>query len=603
MAQLQGGFSTPSNVQRIEPFRGMDLSVTPGQLDDHRSPDMLNVHLDERGALLKRTGHERAHPSKLNSWSGPVTGLHEFRKKDGTRISLITHGYGLYTQVASEQPVDTNIPIQGNRVHFFNMNDKCYFLDGVRLWEYDGTELKVATPYIPTISMSKDPAGGGVSYEDYNLLGRGFKDSFSSDGTSTVYVLSLKGLDDRYKVEVSYDGGITWVIEGATSGFTVNHIDGKIAFNTAPPKGTNNIIIKAFKTFLDFPDRINKCRFTTIFGGANDTRVFASGNPDHPNQIWRSGLYDPTYWPENGFYKIGSETDPVQGFSKQYDTLVIHKKYSLWNMQYELSNGEPSFPIKPINDRIETVAKQSIQIIENNPVWLSKDGVYMLTSSNIRDERNVQHISNAIDNKLLKEPNLQNAVSVDYDRKYWLAINGNVYIWDYVINEWYVYDNIKAYCFYERDDGRLYFGHLTDGYVYRFKKEDDPYPYNDNGQPIKAHWVSKVFSFGADERRKIVEKVYFSLRPDIRTSADLYYITDKKDKKYLKTTRKDLFHYGYFDYSLFTYATSEFPQEASNKIKAKKIVYFQLELRNEQMDEGFGVLSIGIQFKYQNYVK
>ncbi|TYS46764.1 hypothetical protein [Bacillus infantis] len=606
MAVIRSSKNSPP-LLKIEPFRGMDLSTSPTLLDEHRSPDMLNINLDEHGSIHKRTGFKKAHPSTLQEKYAevkPVSGMFEYRKRDGSRVNLITHGFNIFKQVGEEQPVEIISPINNmDRVTFFNMNDKCYVMDGVSYYEFDGTNLKSVTPYIPTISISKNPAGGGTAYEDFNLLGTWFKDSFSGDGTSVEYLLSLKDLDVGREVEVSYDGGATFQKREVAGDYTVNRSLGKVTFKTPPAKGTNNIIIKASKYFSDFQSRIKNCRFSVMYGGQNDTRLFVSGNPNHPSQMWRSGLYDPTYFPENGFYKIGQDTDPIQGFSKQYDTLIIHKKYSLWNMSYELNNGSASFPIKPINDNITTLAPESIQIIENNPVWLTKDGVYMLISSNVRDERNVQHISRAIDGKLLKEPNLEKAISVDYDKKYWLAVNGNVYIFDYVLKEWYMYDGIQASCFLEHDDGFLYFGHKTTGFVYRFKTPDEPYPYNDDGQPIKAHWFSKLMSFGADERRKMVEKVFFSLKPDIRTSADLYYISDKKSRKFIKTTRKDLYDYSHFDYSVFSYGTNEFPQEASNKIKAKKIVYFQLEIRNDKLDESFGLYSLGIKYNYQNFVK
>ena len=33
---------------RIDPFKGLNTSVTPTQIDDHQSPDMLNVNLDDQ---------------------------------------------------------------------------------------------------------------------------------------------------------------------------------------------------------------------------------------------------------------------------------------------------------------------------------------------------------------------------------------------------------------------------------------------------------------------------------------------------------------------------------------------------------------------------
>jgi hypothetical protein len=76
--------------------------------------------------------------------------------------------------------------ISTNDVSFFMSNGKCYIMDGVNFKGYDGATISDVIPYIPTIQMSKPPAGGGTAYEDFNLLGTKFKDSFSGTGTDTV---------------------------------------------------------------------------------------------------------------------------------------------------------------------------------------------------------------------------------------------------------------------------------------------------------------------------------------------------------------------------------------------------------------------------------
>jgi hypothetical protein len=85
---------------RIEPFKGINLSVTPTQIDNSQSPDMLNVHTDERGALTKRTGYERVFPKIIGD--GPINGLFSFRKINGTEKFLISHGEKLYTTVVMD---------------------------------------------------------------------------------------------------------------------------------------------------------------------------------------------------------------------------------------------------------------------------------------------------------------------------------------------------------------------------------------------------------------------------------------------------------------------------------------------------------------------
>lgn len=594
--------ATPPSLQ-LEPFKGVNWSVTPTQIGQSQAEDMLNFSLDEKGAINKRTGYERVFPTTLGT--GSINGLYEFKRSNGVSVFLIAHGTKLYTQSGLNQPVQIYASLANSKVHFFSMNDKCYIMDGANYLVFDGTTVSAVTPYIPTLSISRLPSGGGTLNEDFNLLGAGFKDSFSADGTATVYNLSLKGLDATAVTAVVNN---TSMNEG--SGFTVDRTNGTATFTTAPTTGTNNVIITAYKTIAGNSNKIKKCRFSTVFGGANDTRIFLSGNPDIPEYVFRLGLYDPTYAPENGFYKY---PDKVTGFSKQYDVLIAHRAKGAHVINFELdSNGNASFPSKPINDQVGTLSTYSIQIIENNPIFLSGNGVYMLVASNVRDERNMTHISENIDTRLLKEASLEQSVSIDYDNKYWLAINGNVYVLDYTqksmespFGEWYPYNNIYASCFLEMG-GYLYFGSSTDGLVYKFKKEtSEVNSYSDDGQPIVAYWKSKPLTFGTDERFKYVDSLYFSMNPASKTSVDIYYISDKKESDLLggKPIQFNLFDFGNLDFSNFTFYHSTFPKVTKIKIKAKKITHFQLIIKNEKENESLSVLSMGISYRYQSKVR
>jgi hypothetical protein len=82
------------SLLRIEPFKGMNVSVTPTQIDDHESPDMLNMYIDQRGAITKRTGYERIFETNLGP--GKINGLFSYRKADGTDELLFAHGNHLY---------------------------------------------------------------------------------------------------------------------------------------------------------------------------------------------------------------------------------------------------------------------------------------------------------------------------------------------------------------------------------------------------------------------------------------------------------------------------------------------------------------------------
>lgn len=585
-------------IQRIEPFQGVNMNVTPTQINESQSPDMLNMLIDERGALIKRTGYEKLFNTSLGS--GKINGLYMFRMLNGDETLLIAHGTKLYRQTGREQPIQIYSGLQNRRVEFFTMGDKCYLLDGTNYLEISNTfAVSAVQPYVPTLLISKSPTGGGTLYEDFNLLGGGFKETFSGNGTAKDYSLSLKGLDSTTP--------IVKVDNVAVTAFTFNAANGTVSFTTAPASGTNNVEITAYKTQAGFPDKIKKCTFSTLYGGANDTRIFLSGNVDTPEYVYASDLYNPAYFPENRFYKF---SDKVQGFSKQYDYLVVHRVNGMSQMSFTLDADTVStFTIKPLNDSIGTIASESVQLIENNPISLSKNGVYVLTSSAVRDERNVFHVSENVDKKLLSEANLENAVTVDFDKKYWIALNGNVYVMDYanrsetsVFGEWYIYDNIHASCFVERDK-TLMFGSNTDGILYYFKPDTHEKPYNDDGVAIKAYWRSKHFAFGMDERRKLVAKVFYGLKPQSEIKASFFYRTDKKTSGLLKAIKIKMLDFRTIDFTNFSFLFTNFPLERMLKIKAKKVTHFQLIIESNDLDHTIGLLSLGVKFTYQSEVK
>jgi hypothetical protein len=494
--------------------------------------------------------------------------------------------------------------ISNNEVSFFTLNNKCYILDGAKFFVYDGDTIKEVDPYVPTIQMSKPPGGGGTAYEDFNLLGNKFKDSFSGTGTDTIFQLSLTGLD---ATAVTAQVGTSTINEG--TGLTVDRVNGKVTFTTAPASGTNNVIITAGKTVSGYAERIKNCTFSIGFGGSNDSRIFLSGNPNMPEYVFRSGLLDATYWPENGYYKYITE---VKGFSKQYDYLVIEHLNGKQQVQYSMaSDGTVTFPSKPINDEVGTLASKSIQIIDNNPVSLSKDGVYTITATNVKDERNIIHISKKIDRLLLLETGLDEAISVDYDKKYWLSLNGHVYILDYSqktsvspFGEWYYFDNIPASQFIEMG-GFLYFTSSKDGLVYRFHNDtNNVNSYSDDGEVIEAYWKSKALTFSADERLKTVDELFIGINPLSRTSVNVSYESDKMSVDLPSQNIKFAqFDFATMDFSNFSFRVSLFPKEFKQKVKAKKITHFQLKIENSILNEGLTVLSLGIKFQYGGTIK
>lgn len=593
--------STPQpKIDRINQFKGVNLSVDPTQLEYNESPNMMNMVLDTEGALDKRTGYALLFPVPL---IGTIWTMHQYRKADGTEINLVHAGTKLYTFVLDgTQPIEIHTGLANSKSNFFNFTDKCYIQDGTNYLEYNGTTVAEPVTYIPSLFISTPPTGGGTAFEDFNLLGTKFSQSFSGNGTATAFQLALGGLDATLVTAT-----VDTVPKVETTDFTVNRTTGLVTFLTAPSTGTpNNVVITPSKTVAGAKAKITGCKMNRLFGGTNDTRIFIWTGKD--NILRRSDTYRPNYFPENAFQKVGADAENIQNLVIQYDSCVIEKEYSKQSMRYEF-NGVATFPVRPINDTVGCIAPYSSQIIENNPVTLTKNGVYLLRGGSVRDERNVSHQSNRVDERLLKETNLQNAITIDHDSKYFIVLNGNVYVWDYKqphsheseIGQWVLWDNVNATCLFEIDT-RLYFGNAN-GQICYFKKPDELLAYRDIDQAIVWHWYGKNFSMGMDERRKLIEKLSVSIKPASATSGDLYYITDQIISGRVAILQMRNMDFTLVDFSNFSFLLSQFPQVTMTKIKAKKVVYFQPYLKGDVIDESFGLLSVNIIWKPQNLVK
>lgn len=599
----------PSQLMRLTAFKGLNLATTATEIAETESPDLLNITVDPYGTILKRRGYLRLFPISLGA--GRITGLFNYFRINGTMQTLFTWGGKLYNLPETGAPTEIPTPagIADHDVNTFVMNDKLYIQDGTHYYQYDGsTVINVASiAYIPTLNISRAPNATATTYnEDYNLLQPGFKDSFSATGTDTVYYLSQDHLDATLLTarvnNVDYQEGISFTVD-RTAG-TVNFAGGTTPLG-APVKGTNNVLITAYKTHPGLADEVLKCTFNVLYGGTNDTKVFIAGNPSDIATARYSGTYDPTYFANNDYIQVGNSSEAIMGFSIQYDTLVIHKERSHWHITFAFdNNGIPYFPLKPINDSIGCIAKNSVQLANNSPLCLDLTGVYILTQSNVRDERNMQSISKPVDRLLLAENNLQDAITTDYDNKYYLVLNNNAYIYDYYQNIWFKWDNIKASCFLVHDR-HLYFGSNTEGLIYRFmtREDDNQNLYNDDGVAINAYWRSKILNLGDDASTKLIDKMFVTLKPGLPASADVYYQTDLASQTFAGIARRKLFNYYALNYADWSYRGGFYPDVEPFKIRAKKVVYVQILLSNNRLDDSMQVLDIELKYAVQGYKK
>lgn len=601
---------TPSRksppIHRIDKFRGLNVGVDATQIAYNESPNLQNVFIDDAGIPTKRSGFKRVFALSLGV--GKIHAIYNYRKSDGTLIRLIHHGTKLYTwNDSGNQPIEIYAGMNNAKSSAFTMNGIGYILDGANYLQYDGTTVTVVDPYIPATRISAAPNGtGGVTNEDHNLIGAGFENWFSGDGVAVIYTMTQTNLDAT-AIVASIDFGVTYD-KVETTHFTVNRTTGAVTWLVAPADtlDANNVRIRAYKTVAGNADKIKQSRGHFLFGGANDTRVFFWNG----HTLYRSDTLRPNYLPENSFQQVGTESEDIMGMALQYDTALIYKTYSIWNMQINDNGTTITFPVRPLNDSVGAQAAESIKIINNNAVGLTDTGVYELVGGQVRDERNISLQSKRVDALLLRESNLEDAVSVDTGHMYLLAINNKGYVWDYdqpqqddtQKGEWYRWTNIPASCFYVEGTS-LYMGDNANGMVYRFTNINDLDQYADDGVAIDGYWRSKIEYLGTPERLKTIKNVWVTIQPYSRTSAEIYYYDETNIAQLLGTTSLSLFSYETFSYDSFSYTTSSIPQTTRHKAKVKKVSTFQIEVRNNKLNERLGILSTEWEYDYKTFVK
>lgn len=603
-------------VKAIKYFKGLNIAQNETQIQDNQSPDLQNVVPDDRGALDKR------YPV-VNLFTaiglGVTKALTEYKKSTGT-INLFAHSDKLYkvdsltlgTYTLLYTGLSTNSRIRG-----FTFNDKFYFLDGTTYRVYDGSTVATVTGYIPTVTIGTPATGGGTLFEQLNLISPGFKQQFSAPGGVTTFQLVYTTLD---ATTITILVNNVAKVEGVD--FTVNRTTGVVTFTVAPTAGTNNVEITAYKTFSGNQDEIFKCTICHIGDIANGINIYLTGNPSFIGRDYRSGLKDPTYFPANGFDDVGSNDNPIKGYSRLYGKMIILKKDTIHTRTYLENNGDPEYPTETLTGDIGCESTDSICIIDNFPTFLTKKGVYQVVSIDSQNENSTRHISDNIDRNanlngitgLLEMGTLSDYVAVDYKEKYWLMnpTTGIVWLYDYryiddksPIGQWFRLKNIYANCVLNIDDV-LYYGDSRKGMINKYDTSNLDYSDTEDSTKtaIDAYWTSKVFDYDTSTNLKLVAKVFFTIKPNNRTSASLYVRSNLRSVfELVKTIGQSLFVYTLIRYSTFTYAGNTFPQETRVKVKSKKTGYYQIKIQNNILSESLGLLNVAFKFLINREVK
>jgi hypothetical protein len=371
-----------------------------------------------------------------------------------------------------------------------------------------------------------------------------------------------------------------------------------------------------------------------MFGvnGAND-RLFVSGNPDQGvnsdgdlftfiNCDWFSQQYDPTYFADVWYSKLGSDTSAIMGYSIINNYLAAHKDYnemsqSILIREGDLVDDQPVFKLINTLQGAGAISKYCFSYLATEPVFLTRLGVFAVTAQDITGEKYAQDRSYYLEGKLLKEPNLENAFAYTWKDYYILGINDHLYILDglqpmhsdrsrpYATRQYagFYFTNVPASCFFEIN-GELYFGSST-GFVYKWYTDDKLLSsYNDDGEAITATWETADISEKLFYKKKTYRYLAVRCMPEISSSIDVY--AQKNGIWQLikdDTTTLKYFSYMYFIYSKMTYSTNKTQRVTATKIRLKKLDHVRFRFENDKLNEPLGINDFAVEYTQGGNVK
>lgn len=251
-----------------------------------------------------------------------------------------------------------------------------------------------------------------------------------------------------------------------------------------------------------------QCIRAHIYGNGVVNSVFMSGTDadSFRSRVWWSAPADPTYFPDTNYFEAGSNDTRIAGLMKIGEYLgVIKQGQSMDSTIYlayptKIVSGtvttdlgtettyDDTFTIKASIGGIGAISNGAFNILNGEPLFLSKNGVMGIEPEN-ENEKRIRNRSYFVNKKLLDEGDLASAFSFVWRNMYILAVNNHCYILDGAQKsswanektnlqyECYYWDNVPAQCFARYEEELWFTDH--DGRLCRFKPENVQSSYHD----------------------------------------------------------------------------------------------------------------------------
>ena len=279
------------------------------------------------------------------------------------------------------------------------------------------------------------------------------EEEYELDETETKIIFTEVQTDNlsfSYKFEFQSDVEVEVYGEPKTLGlhYDIDREKGIITFHTPPTRPEDNgfpvnydgIKVRAKKTIMlkdkDGEDKeswkfIDECTILCEY----DNRVFFSGNPDYPSQVWFCMLNDPTYIGELNFFVDGKGLAPITGMMTVADTLMVLKAdttqdssiYFHTALDTESDFNPRIYPSQGGKSNLGCLGA-CINFLDD-PVYISRLGLEGVGQRVVTTERAIEHRSSMIDGRFVNE-DLSECLLEEWGGYLLCMINGKIYMAD-----------------------------------------------------------------------------------------------------------------------------------------------------------------------------
>lgn len=504
-------------------------------------------------------------------------------------------------------------------VKMFSFGGEFYVMSRGNTVVFTEDGFQTVTGYVPLVITGANPAGGGTTLENINLLSPYRRMDFSADGEAKAYVLPEEAVEvvgiaiDNEEQDLAAAGSY----DRETHTFT---------FTEAPVKGVGNVEVTYAADAEESEQnrlKIAACPLVESYNGSTDTRLFVAGdgsNICYYSGVPQSGVGSALYFPAMNEVKVDMSASPITGLQRNYGKLLVFKPDGACTITYEpvtLVDGNTiaGFFLRSASREFGNEAPGQVCTVNNRPRTVTKSGIYewRITSSYYRDERYAKRVSDPVQ-RSLASADVGKIVTCDDDhsKTYYVFINdeeGTVLVNRYALSDkglWCVYrSNLCRNVRYARMHGKtMVFS--TDTELFWFDESatvDAPEAVGGEAQTIRAVWESGFMDFGSDCRRKYSSHIYVSMLPEASSALTITASTDRREVYREKSISSTLFSFENLDFERFSFDLNDTPKIRRVRLKVKKFVYYKLVFRVEDLGAQATILALDQQVRFSAMAK